>query len=203
MISCRLPGKTRSLTSAQHDRDTVPRRRLLHIAQDVFAQAVSVGENLVQAHRSQRPPGRELDVGIEPRRIVIDDVQCRTRIDDPELNQNTDPNRHLVGGENLLALDRQFPFADVDQHDLDLRPAKQRQIDIARDSISPRLQHLHHPAVFVPDATVCLLDGYLAMARPHGSFDVACLDWTKKRPRSGVEMEYEFSDGNPLEPRSQ
>ena len=70
------------------------------------------------------------------------------------------PHGHLVGREDLLALDRQVALADVHQDALDrgrpLEPALLR-----RDLVPAGLQHLRELAVLVPQPPVRVLDDEL------------------------------------------
>jgi hypothetical protein len=138
----------------------------LDVPQDVFAELVAVGEDLLKRHRGQRPPGGELHVAVEPVLVAGDPLDRRGRIDHPVLGDDADPQRDLVGREDLLALDEEFALAHVDQYDIDLRPPAPEHRR-TRKLVVARFQDLVEPAVDVAQPTVRAADGYF-VCRGHG-----------------------------------
>src|ERR687890_654153 len=79
------------------------------------------------------------------------------RVGDPELRDQRDADADLVGGEDLLGLDRLADPADVDAVDLPALPAPV--------GIAARREQLDEPAVVIEEATLVLADD--DRATPH------------------------------------
>ena len=107
------------MTSALKNRDAITGGGLFHVAQDVLAEPVAVGQDFIERHRGERAPGRELNVAIKPLLVFLDLVDRGARVGDAELHDDADPDRDFVGGEDFLALDGQLALADVNELDLD------------------------------------------------------------------------------------
>jgi hypothetical protein len=159
MISCRLPGEHDVLHIRADDCDAIARRDLGDVAADVAGELVAVGENVFERHGRQRTARRELHVAVEPVLIGGDLLDRGLCIGDAELHDNRDADRDLIGGENLLALDREFAFAHVDEHGLDHRRWGQAREGVAaRQLVAPGLQHAQQHAVLIPKRAMRILD---------------------------------------------
>src|SRR5262249_51654539 len=137
---------------------TVARRRFFYIAQDVFAEAIAVRQNLFEVHGCQRAASRQLHVGIETVLVIGDLMQGRLGIADAKLHEDADADGHLVGGEDFLPFDGQVALADIHQHDLNARPAVKAQVDVPRNNVAAGVEDLDKFAVLVPESTVGVLD---------------------------------------------
>src|SRR5208337_1208261 len=86
----------------------------------------------------------------------------RSRIGHPELDDDADPDGHLIGRKDLLALDREVPLADVDQHCLHERAAEKSPVNVPGDHVPAGGEHLHQDSVLVQESAMCVLDDQLA-----------------------------------------
>src|SRR5262249_44960489 len=135
----------------------------------------------------------------------LDLVQGRARIDHPEMDDDADPDGHLVGREDLLALDRQLALADVDQDDLHLRGPGEAQVDVPRDDVSPGAPRLRDHAILVIEPAVRVLDDDFVPG--HGATSAPPPRRLRKQrsvlgPRSEADVQ-DVRTEYPNEPRSQ
>src|SRR5262245_47488168 len=86
----------------------------------------------------------------------------RARVADAELNDDANADCDLVGGQNLLPLDRQIALAHVDQRDLHFRSSIEAEVDFTRDQVTAGFQNPRHHAVLVTQSAVCVLDDYFS-----------------------------------------
>ena len=112
----------------------------------------AVGQDVLQRHRGQRPPGGELHVGVQPVLVARDRVDRRLRVGDRELHQDADADRHLVGGQDFLPLDGQVAGPHV--HEVTSTCGVRPNSRGSRQLVPPGPEHLGEHAVLVPQPAV-------------------------------------------------
>jgi hypothetical protein len=129
------------------------------ITEDVLAELIPAGQDLLQRHRRQRSARCKLNIAVQAVFMRHDFVHRRDRVDHLELGEDADPDRDLVGRQDLLALDGQLALSHVDNYDLHHGAASaKRALTVLRDLVPARLQHPSQPAVLIPQPTVGRLD---------------------------------------------
>ena len=102
------------------DLDTIRGRRFAHVGADVVRDLVAVFEDLVERLVGEEPARAELDVLVDPVLVRTHLVERGFDIGDAEIDQHADPDRDLVGGQDLLSFERQRLVADIDHHHMAL-----------------------------------------------------------------------------------
>src|SRR5258707_2324039 len=154
-----VTGEDQVLDVGPQDLDAVACGGIGDSAEDVLAELIAAGQDLLQRHRRQRPASRQLNVTVEAVLIRHDLLHGSDRVDHLELGEDAHPDRDLVGRQDLLTLDCQLAFPHVDNHDLHRRAAPAKPAWTALWHVIPaRLQHDRQPAVLVPQPTVRRLD---------------------------------------------